>query len=60
MPFSILKKLDEDINKQRKITEMCKKEFKEYQTCLDENKECTDFFNIWIKCNEQPLPDKKN
>ena len=37
-----------------------KKEFKEYQTCLDENKECTDFFNIWIKCNEQPLPDKKN
>lgn len=54
MPFSILKKFDEDIKKQIYISKNCVKEFNEYEKCLNEKKECVDFFNIWIKCNEKP------
>ena len=60
MPLSIVKKFDEDIKKQREISEMCANEFKEYQKCIDEKKECIDLFTIWMKCNEKPLPERKN
>ena len=63
MPFSILKKMDEDFKKEQKVSEkpeMCEKEFKEYQNCVDNKKECTDLFEIWMKCNEKPLPERKD
>ena len=60
MPFSIVKKIDEDIKKDKKMSEMCEKEFKEYQNCVDNKKECTDLFQVWMKCNEKPHPERKD
>ena len=62
MPFSILKKMDEDFKKEQKVSEnseMCVKELQNLEKCTNENKDCTDLFNLWIKCNEQPELEKK-
>ena len=63
MPFSILKRMDEDFKKEQKNSknsEMCIKELQNLEKCNDEKKDCTDLFSIWLKCNEKPLPERKN
>ena len=63
MPFSILKRMDEDFKKQHKVSEnseMCVKELQNLEKCNNENKDCTDIFNLWIKCNEQPILERKS
>ena len=59
MPFSILKRMDEDFRKQQKMSDKCIKELQNLEKCNNENKDCTDLFNLWIKCNEQPELEKK-
>ena len=64
MPFSILKKMDEDIkkdiNNEQKMSDKCVKELQNLEKCNNENKDCTDIFNLWIKCNEQPNLERKS
>ena len=62
MPFSILKRMDEDFKKEQKVSEnseMCVKELQNLEKCNNENEDCTDLFTIWMKCNEQPELEKK-
>lgn len=63
MPFSILKRMDEDFKKEQKKSknsEICIKELQNLEKCNDEKKDCTDLLSIWLKCNEKPLPERKN
>lgn len=64
MPFSILKKMDEDIkkdiNNEQKMSDKCVKELQNLEKCNNENKDCTDLFSLWIKCNEQPILERKS
>ena len=68
MPFSILRKMDEDIKKdikknikkEEKMSDKCVKELQNLEKCNNENKDCTDIFNLWIKCNEQPILERKS
>ena len=60
MPFSILNKMDEDIKKAREMSDKCVKELQNLEKCNNENKDCADIFNLWIKCNEQPIPERKS
>ena len=62
MPFSILKRMDDDFKKEQKNSknsEMCIKELQNLEKCNDEKKDCTDLFSIWLKCNEKPELEKK-
>ena len=41
------------------MSDKCIKELQNLEKCNNENKDCTDLFNLWIKCNEQPELEKK-
>ena len=60
MSLSIIKKFDEDIRKSQKASEKCIKELQNLEKCNNENKDCTDLFNLWIKCNNTPTIQNKN
>ena len=60
MSLSIVKKFDEDILKNMKISEKCIKELQNLEKCNNENKDCTNLFNLWIKCNDIPTIQNKN
>ena len=50
MPFSIIKKFDEDVKKDTEMPEECVKELQNHEKCGDKKDECTEFYNVWIKC----------
>ena len=56
MPFSILRKMDEDLIKYNQSL-YCMEELNKYHKCLEDNpkQECMDLFELWIKCNEKPF-----
>ena len=52
--------MDEDIKKAREMSDKCVKELQNLEKCTNENKDCTELFDLWIKCNEQPIPERKS
>ena len=75
MPFSILKKVDDDKNnelendknneldndkrKELEKNDQCVKEFTAFEKCESENKDCTDLLTLLLKCSETPNLEKK-
>jgi len=60
MPFSIIKKIDHDSQKANGMSDKCVKELQNLEKCSDKKEDCTEFYNAWIKCNEQPILERKS
>tara|TARA_A100001011_G_C14252319_1_gene818466 strand:+ start:243 stop:425 length:183 start_codon:yes stop_codon:yes gene_type:complete len=60
MPFSIIRKFDEDVKKNTEMPEECVKELQNLEKCGDKKDECTEFYNVWIKCVEKSKSERKD
>ena len=60
MPYSILKKMYQDVSYQSQVYDKCINDHDNYVKCKNEKKECLDLFNIWMNCRKNTINKNEN